>query len=172
MCFANNSPVWFSSLAFSTASRKSSSPSARKRRQPVAHTWFLSQRSVTAICPFGRRLAPPCLVQCQAVEGAVEDGAGKSGARLRLDAALEAAEDGHVAGLQVRRASWREECEHDVSESGSHGCQGGLAGVDAGRVPEKDPRLSLPPRVHHVVQEWPRAAGSSSSLPSRSPKVT
>ena len=29
-----------------------------------------------------------------------------SGARLRLDATLEAAEDGHVAGLQVRRASW------------------------------------------------------------------
>ena len=34
----------------------------------------------------------------------VEEGAGKSGARLRLDAALEAVEDGHVAWMQVRRA--------------------------------------------------------------------
>ena len=54
-----------------------------------------------ASCPFGRRLAPPCFVHGQAFQGAIEDGAGKSGARLRLDAALEAAEDGHVAGLQV-----------------------------------------------------------------------
>ena len=54
-----------------------------------------------ARCPFSRRLAPPWLVHGQAFEGAIEDGAGKSGARLRLDAALEAAEDGHVAGLQV-----------------------------------------------------------------------
>ena len=50
------------------------------------------------------------------------------------------------------RASWREECEHDVWESGPHGGQGGLAGVDAGRVPEKDPRLSFLARVQHVVQ--------------------
>ena len=90
------------------------------------------------------------LVYGQAFEGAVEDGAGKSGARLRLDAALEASEDGHVAGLQVRCASWRDEAQHDVRESGLHGGQGGLAGVDAGHVPEKDPRLSFA-RVHHVV---------------------
>ena len=76
-------------------------------------------------CPFGRRLAPPCFVG-QAFEGAIEDGAGKSGARLRLDAALEAAEDGHVAGLQVRRASWRDEAQH-VNECSS--CTGSL-GVD------------------------------------------
>ena len=38
---------------------------------------------------------------------------GKSGARLRLDAALEAAEDGHVAGVQVRRAVRREEAQYD-----------------------------------------------------------
>ena len=63
-----------------------------------------------------------------------------------MDAALEAAEDGHVAGLQVRRASWREEAQHDVRERRPHGSQGGLAGVDAGHVPEKDPR------VQHVVQ--------------------
>ena len=87
--------------------------------------------------PFGRRLAWPCLVHGQAFEGAVEDGAGKSGARLRLDAALEAAEDGHVAGLQVRRASWWVEAQHDVWESGLHGGQGGLAGVDAGHVPRE-----------------------------------
>ena len=83
---------------------------------------------------------------------AVDDGAGKSAARLRLDAALEAAEDGHVAGLQVRSASWRDEAQYDVWESGLHGGQGGLAGVDAGHVPEKDPRLSFFAWVHHVVQ--------------------
>ena len=81
-----------------------------------------------------------------------EDGARKSGARLRLDAALEAAEDGHVAGLQVRRALWREEAQHDVRESCHHGGQGGLTGVDAGHAPEKDPRLSFLVRVQHVVQ--------------------
>ena len=103
-------------------------------------------------CPFGRRLAPPCFVHGQAFQGATEDGAGKSGARLRLDAALEAAEDGHVAGLQVRSASWRYEAQHDVRERGLHGSQSGLAGVDAGRVPEKDPRLSLPAWIEHAVQ--------------------
>ena len=82
----------------------------------------------------------------------VDDGAGKRGARLRLDAALEAAEDGHVAGLQVRRASWREEAQHDVRECGPHRGQGALAGVDAGHVPEKDPRLSLPAWIEHAVQ--------------------
>ena len=71
---------------------------------------------------------------------------------MRLDAALEAAEDGHVAGLQVRRASWWEECEHDVRESGPHGGEGGLVGVDAGHVPEKDPRRSFLAWVQHVFQ--------------------
>ena len=65
------------------------------------------------------------------VERAVVDGAGQSGARLRLDAALGAAEDCQVAGLQVARASWRDEAQHDVSERRLHGGQGGLAGVDA-----------------------------------------
>ena len=102
--------------------------------------------------PFGRRLAPPCFVHGQAFERAVDDGAGKSAACLRLDAALEAAEDGHVAGLQVRRASWREEAQHDVRESGPHGGQGVGAGVDVGHVPEKDPRLSFLAQVQHVVQ--------------------
>ena len=77
---------------------------------------------------------------------------GKSGARLRLDAALETVEDGHVARLQVERASWRDEAQHDERETGPHGGQGGLAGVDAGHVPEKDPRLSFSARVQHVVQ--------------------
>ena len=116
------------------------------------HLVFVAELRDCASCPIGRRLALPCLVHDHAVEGAVEDGAGKSGARLRLDAALEAAEDGHVAMLQVRRASWRKECEHDVRESGPHGCQGGLAGVDARHVPEKDPRLSLLAWIEHVVE--------------------
>ena len=105
-----------------------------------------------ASCPLGRRLAPPCFVHGQAVERAIENGAGKSRARLLLNAALEAAEDGHVAGLQVRSALWWEEAQDDVRESGPHGCQCGLAGVDAGHVPEEDPRLSLPTWVQHVVK--------------------
>ena len=102
--------------------------------------------------PIRPRLAPPCLVHGQAVEGAVKDGAGKRGACLSLDAPLEGAEDGHVARLQVRRAMRRDEAQHDVRESGPHGGQGGLAGVDAGHVPEEDPRLSLPAWIEHVVQ--------------------
>ena len=102
--------------------------------------------------PVGRRLAPPCFVHGRAFERAVDDGAGTSGARLRPDAALEASEDGHVAGLQVGRALWREEAQYDVRELLLHGGQGGLAGVDAGHVPEKNPRLSFLAWVHHVVQ--------------------
>ena len=82
----------------------------------VLQTLFSSQRSATARAAHG-----------QAFERVVEDGAGKSGARLRLDAALEAAEDGHVVGLQERRASWREECEYDVWESARSGGQGGAS---------------------------------------------
>ena len=63
------------------------------------HLVFVAEVRDCASRPLGRRLAPPCFVHGQAFEGAVEDGAGKRGARLRLDAALEAAEDGHVAGL-------------------------------------------------------------------------
>ena len=146
MCLEKRSSREWSAAASVTASRKS--PLWARKRCPVVHAWFLSQRSFDcASCP-GRRLAP-CFVHDQVVEGAVKDGAGKRGARLRLDAALKAAEDGHVAG---RRASWREECEHDVRESGLHGGQGGLVGVDAGHAPEKDPRLSFLIRVQHVVQ--------------------
>ena len=94
-----------------------------------------------ARCPLGRRQAPPCFVHGQANEGAIEDEAGKSGVRLCLEAALEAVEDGHVAGLKVRRALWREDAQHNVRECGPHGGQGGLASVDAGHVPEEDPRL-------------------------------
>ena len=43
--------------------------------------------------------------------------------------------------MQIRRASWREAAQYDVRESGLHGGQGGLPGVDAGHVPEKDPRF-------------------------------
>ena len=111
-----------------------------------------SRRRDCASCPFGRRLSSPCLVHDHVVERAVEDRAGKSGGRLRLDATLETAEDGHVAGLQVRSAVQRDEAQHDVWERRPHGGHGGLAGVDAGHVPEKDPRLSFLARVHHVVQ--------------------
>ena len=50
------------------------------------------------------------------------------------------------------RASWREEAQYDVRELLLHGGHRALAGVDAGRVPEKDPRFSFFVRVQHVVQ--------------------
>ena len=54
---------------------------------------------------------------------------------MRLDAALEAAEDGNVAGLHVGRLVRRVDAEYDVKELRLHGGQGALAGVDAGHVP-------------------------------------
>ena len=39
-----------------------------------------------------------------------------------------------------------------MRERGLRGGQGGLAGVNAGHVPEKDPRLSLLAWIQHVVQ--------------------
>ena len=126
-CFANKSPVACSSLAFSTASRKSSSLSARKRRVPVVHARFLSHRSVTAR---DAHSVEDWRGHDLVVENTVEDRAGQRRGRLRLDAALEAAEDGHVAGLQVRSASWWDEAQQDMNESG----QGGLTGVDARKI--------------------------------------
>ena len=44
-----------------------------------------------------------------------------------------------------------------MRESGLHGGQGGLTGVDAGHTPEKDPRLYFPARVQQasrVVASW------------------
>ena len=113
---------------------------------------FVAEVRDCASCPFGRRLALPCFVHGQASEGAIEDGEGKRAARLRMDAALEAAEDGHVAGLQVRRAVWREEAQHDVRESGLHGGQGGLAGV----------MLAMSQRRIHACPSLPRLSTSSS----------
>ena len=65
---------------------------------------------------------------------------------------IEAAEDGHVAELQVRRAVRRDEARYDVRENGLDGGHGAFAGVDAGHVREKHPRLSFLARVYHVVQ--------------------
>ena len=91
------------------------------------HLVCVAQVHDCASRPFGRRRAPPCLVHGQAFERAVEDGVSRSVARLRLDAALEAAEDGHVTGLEVQRALWREEAQHDVWERRPHGGQASLA---------------------------------------------
>ena len=63
----------------------------------------------------------------------------------------------------------RDEAQHDVRESGLHGGQGGLAGVDAGYVPEDNPRLSLLARVHHVVQTGRELQDRGRRCPSRSP---
>ena len=152
ICLANNAPVACSSLASSTASRNSALVWARKRRQPVVQAWFLSLRSVTARAAHStedwRRhalfMTRPSNEPSMTVRA--------SGARLRLDAALEAAEDGQIAGLQVRSASWRDEAQYDVWERRPHGGQGGVAGVDAGHDPEKDPRLSFIAWVQHVIQ--------------------
>ena len=104
----------------------------RKRRHPVVHARFFSHRSVTARDAHSvedwRRHA------LFIVENTVEDRAGQRRGRLRLDAALEAAEDGHVAGLQVRSGSWWIEAQQDMREIGLRGRQGGITGVDAGKI--------------------------------------
>ena len=108
ICLANKSPVECSPLAFSHSLAEFvvgvGAPATPTSRPHLAH---VAEVRECASRPFGRILAPPCLVHGQAFERAVNDGAGKSGARVRLDAALEAAEDGQIAGLQVRSASWR-----------------------------------------------------------------
>ena len=48
MCLEKRSSRAWSAAASSTASRKSPSLCARKRRQPVVHAWFLSWRPFTA----------------------------------------------------------------------------------------------------------------------------
>ena len=48
MCLEKRSSWAWSAAASSTASRKAPSLWARKRRQPVDHTWLASQRSFTA----------------------------------------------------------------------------------------------------------------------------
>ena len=96
--FANKSPVACSSLLAFSSLAEATPPSCPR-------LLLLAQVRDCKRCPFGRRPAPPCFVHDHVVEGAVEDRAGKSGARLRLDAALEPAEDGHNAGLPVGRAS-------------------------------------------------------------------
>ena len=58
----------------------------------------------------------------------------KSRGRLRLDATLEAAEDGQVAWLQVRSASWWDEAQQDMREIGLRGRQGGITGVDVRKI--------------------------------------
>ena len=153
ICFANRSPVACSSLAlFTTLAEIVVAACAQLTPPGAPGLVLLAEVRDCARRPFSRRLAPPCFVHGQAFEGAIDHGAGKSGARLSLDAVLDAAEDGHVARLQIRRAVRRDEAQHDVRERRLHGGQGGLAGVSAGHVPEKDPRLSFLAWVHHVVQ--------------------
>ena len=48
ICLAKSSPSAWSGAASSTASLKWVSPRARRRRQPIAHTWLASHRSLTA----------------------------------------------------------------------------------------------------------------------------
>ena len=91
--------------------------------------------------PFGRRLSSLCPIHHDVVERAVDVGAGRSGARVRVDAALEAAEDGNVAGLQIRSAVRGDEAQH-ARQRRPHVGHGGLADRDAGHVPEKEPPFS------------------------------
>ena len=143
MRFANKSPVACSSLAFFTGLAEIVVAACAQLTTSGAPSLVLVQEVHDCA-----QLSSPCLVHHDGVERAVENGAGKSGARLRLDAALEAAEDGHVERLQVRRASWRGEAQHDVRKRRLHGGKGSVAGVDARHAP----RLSFLAWVHHVVQ--------------------
>ena len=101
---------------------------------------FLSQRSVTARPAHSaedcRRHA---LFMTMSVERAVEDRAGRRRGRLRLDAALDTADDGQVAGLLVRRAVQRDELQHDMgkmakSQRRIHACPSLLGSSTSSRV--------------------------------------
>ena len=164
MCSEKSSSWAWSAAASATASRNSALLPARKRCHPVVHALFSSQRvRDCASCPFGRRLAPPCFVHGQAFEGAIEDGAGKSGTRLRLDAALEAAEDGHVAGLQVRSASWRDEAQYDVWGKRPSWRPGWLRWRGCWPCPREGSTIVLLCLGSSRRPDWQRAAGSWSS---------
>ena len=65
--------------------------------------------------------------------------------------------------LKLRKTATSQGCKYDVLRGGrkhsttcgnvaSMAARVGLTGVDAGHVPEKDPRLSFFACVHHVVQ--------------------
>ena len=169
--FAKRSSRAWRAAASVTASRKSSSLWARKRRQPVVHAWFLSQRSFTARAAHSaeewRRHA---LFNDQAVEGATKDGTGKSGARLSLDAAFEAAEDCHVRKAASttcfvaggRRA--RREGEWPAWLSGWPRWRGRWLARSQRRIHDCPSLLGFSIARR---QEWPRAAGSWPSLPKR-----
>ena len=135
ICLANNAPVASSSLASSTASRSSPSLCALNRH-PVLQTLFSSQRSVTARAAHS---ADDCRSHFLFMAKPSNEPSRTEQARMALACVwmqlLKAAEDGHVTRLQVQSASWWDEAQHDVWESGLHGGQSGLAGVDAGHVP-------------------------------------
>ena len=103
---------------------------------PVVHAWFFSQRSVTARAAHSaedwRRhalfMAKPSKEPSRTVRASVA----LACAWMQL---LKLRKTATSQGCQVRRALWQEEAQHDVRESGPHGCQCGLAGVDAGHVP-------------------------------------
>ena len=133
MCLEKRSSRAWSAATSVTASRKSPAPATAISRPRQV---FVAEVRDCASCPFGRRLASPFFVHDHAVERAVEDEAGKRGARLRLDAALEAVEDGHVAGLQVRSAVRRDEGQHHVRESGLHPAQSMRVGLLQSRAVE------------------------------------
>ena len=148
ICLANNAPMACSSLAFSTASRNSASLCARKRRHPVLHTWLSPQRSVVARAAHS---ADDCrrhalfMVKPSKVPSRTEL------ARVALARA-------RMQLLQLRKTATSQGCKYDVLRGGrkhSTTCGGGQcvgASVNAGHVPEEDPRMSFLARVQHIVQ--------------------
>ena len=47
---------------------------------------------------------------------------------------------------------WKTATSHGCKDEAQHDGKEHLVGVDAGHVPEKDPRLSFPAWVQHIVQ--------------------
>ena len=88
------------------------------------------------------RLLGPCLEPLQSVD----DGAGKSVLACAWMQLLK------LRKTATPQCAVRREAQHDVRKRRPHGGHGGPAGVDAGHVPEQDPRLSFPARVQHVAQ--------------------
>ena len=118
---------------------------ARKRRHPVVHALFFSQRSVTERAAHS---AEDCRHQALFTSTSSNEPSRTERARvaltLRLDAALEAAEYGHVAGLQVRRVL-RGGRQHSTTcgKAAFMAARVASLGVDAGHVPREGSTIVL-----------------------------
>ena len=151
MCLEKSLSWAWSAAASATASRNSALLCARKRLHPVVHALFSSQRSQRSVTARAAQWAEDWRRHAFFM-------ARPSNEPSRTERARVAHACVWMELLKLRKTVTSHcKCDvlrgvrkhsTDVWESGLHGGQGGLAGVDADYVPEKDPRLSFFAWVH------------------------